>query len=276
MPAPRPPLLCRLLDRLPQAADPWQDAPDAPAGTDVTAGTGVTAGAGSTTLRPVVLVHGTAGSRGNFERIVPALRESGRPVLSVSYGHRGTGGLCDSLEEVTGHVSRIVETHGPVDLVGHSQGGLLALASSGRLDAGAVRHVVGLAADFRGVARPWFRPPEHRVLHRLDRAFSPALADQLVGSPVLREVLAHTVDSTVPVTQVITRGDWIVPRDRALALGSHDTLTGLDAHRGPLRFVTIQDRFPDARISHAVIPHHRIVGTLVVEALDAPPGAPGT
>ncbi|MDN5682801.1 triacylglycerol lipase [Corynebacterium glyciniphilum] len=259
----RPPLVGRLLDRLPQPASPWTDTED-------------------TGTRPVVLVHGTAGSRDNFEKIVPVLRETGRPVLSVSYGHRGTRELRDSLGEVVDQLAEITGRAGAVDLVGHSQGGLLALAATGILedrtggssndhndDNAVVRHVVGLAADFRGVGRPWFRPPESQILHRIDRAFLPALADQLAGSPALDDVLRHTVRTDVPVTQIITRGDRIVPEARARALVAPDPLTGLPAHPGPVQVVTIQDRFPDARISHAVIPHHRVVGTLIAEALAA-------
>lgn len=257
----RPPPVGRLLDRLPQPASPWTD-------------TGSIEDSGHTGTRPIVLVHGTAGSRDNFEKIVPVLRGTGRPVLSVSYGHRGTRGLRDSLGEVVDQLAEITGRVGAVDLVGHSQGGLLALASTAILEdrtSGGndtvVRHVVGLAADFRGVGRPWFRPPESRILHRIDQAFLPALADQLAGSPALDDVLRHTVRTDVPVTQIITRGDRIVPEARARALVAPDPLTGLPAHPGPVQVVTIQDRFPDARISHAVMPYHRIVGTLIAEAL---------
>ncbi|WP_291480448.1 alpha/beta fold hydrolase [Corynebacterium sp.] len=257
---PRPPLVGRLLDRLPQPATPWED-------------TAVPAEATGT--RPVVLVHGTAGSRDNFERIVPLLRATGRPVLSVSYGHRGTRELRDSLDEVVDQLTRITGRAGAVDLVGHSQGGLLALAATGvvqgRTGGRPVGHVVGLAADFRGVGRPWFRPPESRLLHRLDRALLPALADQLAGSPALAEVLPHTLRTDVPVTQIITRGDRIVPAARARALAAPDPLTGLPAHPGPVRVVTVQEERPDARIGHAMLPYHRIVGELVAEALTTAP-----
>ena len=257
----RPPLVGRLLDRLPQPASPWTD-------------TGSIEDSEHTGTRPIVLVHGTAGSRDNFEKNLPVLRGTGRPVLSVSYGHRGTRGLRDSLGEVVDQLAEITGRVGAVDLVGHSQGGLLALASTAiledRTNGGndtVVRHVVGLAADFRGAGRPWFRPPESRILHRIDQAFLPALADQLAGSPALDDVLRHTVRTDVPVTQIITRGDRIVPEARARALAAPDPLTGLPAHPGPVQVVTIQDRFPDARISHAVMPYHRIVGTLIAEAL---------
>ncbi|MCJ7859110.1 alpha/beta fold hydrolase [Corynebacterium kalidii] len=261
---PQPPLVGRLLDRFPQPATPWEDSPWS---------------SDSTRSTPVVLVHGTAGSRDNFQRIVPVLEDTGRPVLSVSYGHRGTGGLLASLDEVVEQLTGITGRVGRVDLVGHSQGGLLALAATGvmqgRTGRRPVGHVVGLAADFRGVGRPWFRPPESRVLHRLDQALLPALADQLVGSPALRTVLDHTLGTAVPVTQIITRGDWIVPEARARALAAADPLTGLPAHPGPVRVVGVQDRYPQARINHAVLPHHRIVGTLVAEALETPPEVTG-
>ncbi|MGO1948133.1 MAG: lipase family alpha/beta hydrolase [Mycobacteriaceae bacterium] len=256
-------MLARLLGRLPAPAAPWADSDaSAPA-------------TAAEDASPIVLVHGSAGSRNNFEESVPVIRESGRPVLSVSYGHRGTADIRWSLEEVAAQLGVLSDRFGTLDLVGHSQGGLLSLAASGILneDAGRDRigHVVGLAADFRGVARPRFLPPENPWLRRVDRAFSPSFADQLVGSEALREVLPHTGRSSVPVTQIMLRGDRIVPADRARAFAAHDPLTAMPAHRGPVRIVEFEDHYPDIPIGHATMPHRESTGRLVVQALASAP-----
>lgn len=262
-PTPRP-LLDRLIDAVPHTVTEWEDStvPD---------------GAGPAELaaapRPVVVVHGTTGSRHNFANIAPLLKEK-RPVLSVSYGYRGTGDLRTSLDQVVAQIDDVTSRHGAVDLVGHSQGGLLSLAAAGILG-DRINHVIGLAGDFRGVTRPWFRPPESRLLHRIDRALAPALADQLIGSPALAEVLGHTTGTAAPVTQIITRGDIVVPVARSTALRDDDPLSGLPAHRGPVQVVEIQDRFPDVRVNHAVMPRYREVGELIDRALTDPPQVNG-
>ncbi len=282
----QPPILSRVLSRLQAPSAPWADseitdtagrygvagASDVPGTSVAPASSGAS---GTSDHSPIVLVHGTAGSRANFEESAPVIKTSGRPVLSVSYGHRGTTDIRWSLEEVIAQLSILTDRYGSIDLVGHSQGGLLSLAASGILNEAAsaprIDHVVGLAADFRGVARPWFRPPESPLLRSIDRALCPAFADQLVGSEALAEVLPHTATSRVPVTQIITRFDRIVPADRAVAFTAFDELSGVPAHQGPTRVVEVQDHFPDAQFGHAVMPHRPVVGQLVVDALAAPP-----
>ncbi|HIW92731.1 MAG TPA: alpha/beta fold hydrolase [Candidatus Corynebacterium avicola] len=235
--------------------------------------------AASSTNSPIVLVHGTAGNRANFEESAPVIKTSGRPVLSVSYGHRGTTDIRWSLEEIVAQLTVLTDRFGSIDLVGHSQGGLLSLAASGILNGegdgddlhSRVNHVVGLAADFRGVARPWFCPPESPLFRGFDRALCPAFVDQVVGSEALAEVLPYTAESTVPVTQIITRFDRIVPADRAVAFTAFDELTGIPAHHGPTRVVEVQEQFPDAQFGHAAMPHRPLVGRMVVDALATPP-----
>ena len=122
------------------------------------------------------------------------------------------------------------------------------------------------------MARPWFRPPESPLLRSIDRALCPAFADQLVGSEALAEVLPHTATSRVPVTQIITRFDRIVPAGRAVAFTAFDELSGVPAHQGPTRVVEVQDHFPDAQFGRRRHARHRpVVGQLVVDALAAPP-----
>ncbi len=249
----QPPILSRVLSRLQAPTAPWADSEIAATDTN-------------TDTTPVVLIHGTAGNRANFEESAPVIKSSGRPVLSVSYGHRGTVDIRWSLEEIVAALTTLTDRCGSVDLVGHSQGGLLSLAASGILG-DRINHVIGLAADFRGVARPWFRPPESPLLRRIDRAVSPAFADQLIGSEALAGVLPHTADSSVPVTQIYTRYDRIVPADRALAFIGDDEVTGIPAHRGPVRAVAVQEHYPDAQVGHAALPHRGYVGSIVVDAL---------
>lgn len=239
----RVPRIGRLLDRLPD--DAWEESPHRrpyPRSDDPS-------------TRPVVLVHGAAGSRSNFTGVVPALRAAGHPVLSVSYGHHGTTGLRTSFTRVRALLTGIVADAGRVDLVGHSQGGLIALAASGTPDLrGKVGRVVGIAGSFRGVCRPRFLPA------RLPLPV-PAWSDNLVGSPALAAVLDYTRRSTVPVVQVLSTADRIVPVDRARAFLSDDPVSGVPAHRGPVRVLTVTGT------AHENLPYSREVGELVAGVL---------
>lgn len=209
--------------------------------------------------RPVVLIHGAAGSRGNFAGVVPALRAAGRPVLSVSYGRHGTRRLRSNFDEVRLLLGGIVQDAGAVDLVGHSQGGLIALAASGTPElVGKVGRVVGIAGNFRGSDRP----------RRLPLWPVPAWATNLVGSRDLADLLIYARRSMVPVTQLISPADRVIPADRLRAVAVDDPLTGTPAHRGPVDIVTVPGDAAHPAPLHSQLPYSPVVGRLVAAALE--------
>lgn len=205
--------------------------------------------------RPVVLVHGAVGSRSNFTGVAAALRDAGHPVLSVSYGHHGTMPLRRNFTEVREKLANIVADAGTVDLVGHSQGGLLALAASGTPELrGKVGRLIGLGADFRGVTG--FRrimPLAYRVV--------PAWRGHLADAPELASLMLYADRSTVPVTQILTTADRYIPVDRARAFTVQDAASGTPAHRGPTAVIAVDG------IAHENLPCSRRVGELVAGAL---------
>jgi pimeloyl-ACP methyl ester carboxylesterase len=82
---------------------------------------------------PLVLIHGFSGSAHDFALHIPTLAED-RRVLAID--HRGHGRSTNSLDEATYTVDHILddvidwlaeEVDGPVDLLGHSMGGRVAL-----------------------------------------------------------------------------------------------------------------------------------------------------
>lgn len=229
--------------------------------------------------RPVVVVHGTVGGRGNFNRLVPYLRSTydgrTRRVFSVSYGDNGTKALNGSIEEIEDQLLELHElTRSPTfDLVAHSQGGLLSLAVASRPRAGRfVHHIVGLGADFRGVRMPWSgRPSGDAALRIVDALAGPAFAQQIVGSPELTAVLHQTATCTVPVTQIATKYDRTVPLEAAFALADDNEWTGTPAHPGPLRLILVQRYYPDLEVAHNMLVRNRKVAGLVKHALEHPP-----
>ncbi|WOX20604.1 esterase/lipase family protein [Streptomyces solicathayae] len=83
--------------------------------------------------RPVVLVHGTFENRyANWAGLAPKLKRAGYCVFALDYGGAtgpfvGTGDIAASARELAAFVDRVRAATGAakVDLVGHSQGGMM-------------------------------------------------------------------------------------------------------------------------------------------------------
>src|SRR3954468_2010895 len=87
--------------------------------------------------RPVVLVHGTFADRSNsWQALSPLLKNNGWCVFALDYGsYAGSGaiggygarGIRNSAEELSAFVARVLAATGAsqVDIVGHSQGGMM-------------------------------------------------------------------------------------------------------------------------------------------------------
>lgn len=115
---------------------------------------------------PVILIHGTAGSgTTNWFTLAPFLIQRGFSVFTLTYGALSDakfplselGGLRDiaehSVPEVAEFVDKVLDATGAeqVDLVGHSQGCVVAGAVAKHARPGKVRKVVSLASPWHGV-----------------------------------------------------------------------------------------------------------------------------
>src|SRR5919197_4093034 len=73
---------------------------------------------------PVILVHGTFGDMTvSWNSVAPALESRGFCVWALDYGHRGTGEIDRSADQVVAFIDKVRATTGAakVALVGHSQ-----------------------------------------------------------------------------------------------------------------------------------------------------------
>ncbi|PVY34437.1 lipase (class 2) [Williamsia muralis] len=170
--------------------------------------------------RPVVLVHGTwADMATTWKTLSPALKAEGYCVFALNYGTRAPGTLQNLLDLVGGDtiersarslgdfVSRVRTATGAaqVDVVGHSQGALVArsyLKSGGGSDAvsperNIVRTLVSLAGTNQGtsfninqqlgaIAEMLGIP----VVTLAAATVGPSYIEQMAGSPFLRELAA--------------------------------------------------------------------------------------
>lgn len=167
---------------------------------------------------PIVTVHGLWNRGPEAWLLRRRLRRlTGRPVVQFRYPSvvRGFSQNADRL------AASIEQGPGPVDLVGHSLGGLLAMEAVRRVSPGAVRRVVLLAAPVRGSASA------RRLI-----SVSPG-GRRAVGEST--EALVRGVDLTIPsgVEVGMIAGSGAVGMGRLLGAmrGIHDGTVELEETR---------------------------------------------
>jgi triacylglycerol esterase/lipase EstA (alpha/beta hydrolase family) len=176
--------------------------------------------------RPVVLVHGTfADMSDSWQALSPLLKNNGWCVFALNYGSYagsgalgiyGTGEIRNSAKELSAFVDKVLGATGAgeVDLVGHSQGGMMPRYYLKFLGgASKVNTLVGLSpsnhgttVDGIGLLARFFPGGE-----QFTGALCPACEEQIVGSAFLAEL--NSGGDTVPgveYTVIQTRYDQVV------------------------------------------------------------------
>jgi triacylglycerol esterase/lipase EstA (alpha/beta hydrolase family) len=190
-----------------------------------TSSVGVVAGANNFACQPsqahpfpVVLVHGTFGDAGNWATLSPQLADAGFCVFALNYGCQNaqqvicaTGPIEESAGQLSGFVDQVLAATraSKVDIVGHSQGGMMPRFYMRFLGgASKVHRLVGLAPSNHGTTVDG--------LQALAAATSgvtncDACAEQLAGSAFLANLNAG--GDTLPgvrYTVIETRFDEVV------------------------------------------------------------------
>ncbi|MFF7072483.1 esterase/lipase family protein [Streptomyces pseudovenezuelae] len=222
--------------------------------------------------RPVVLVHGTfANSVDNWLALAPYLENRDYCVFSFDYGQLsgvplfyGLGPIDKSAEQLKTFVDKVLAATGApeTDLVGHSQGGLMPRYYFRFLGGAAkVNALVGIAPDNHGTTLSGITNllPYFPGVQDLLTTNTPALADQVVGSPFLTKL--NEGGDTVPgvkYTVLATRYDEVVTPYRS------QFLSGSGVHN-----VLLQDLCPLDLSEHVAIGlFDRIAFHEVANALD--------
>ncbi|MGV9254476.1 esterase/lipase family protein [Streptomyces sp. NPDC003697] len=222
--------------------------------------------------RPVVLVHGTFGNGvDNWLSLAPYLTDRGYCVFSLDYGQLpgvpvfyGLGPIDKSAQQLSVFVDKVIAATGAaeVDIVGHSQGGMMPRHYLKFLGGAAkVNALVGIAPDNHGTTLggltkllPYF-PGAADLL----TAATPGLADQVAGSAFLTRL--NEGGDTVPgvrYTVIATAYDEVVTPYRSQFLSGAD-----------VRNVLLQDLCPVDLSEHVVIGlFDRIAFHEVANALD--------
>ena len=160
----------------------------------------------ASTTRPVLLVHGFAGTKSSWSLVAHTLSAQGLTVEAMSYPPLGTS-VEQLAERLVAEVERILRRTGAdkVHPVGHSLGGVvIAQAIADRRLSGRVDTVITLGSPFGG--SPWAG-----VLPFVEivRALRP-------GSPVLRRVASAPMPAGVRWLSVTAALDIIVPGLRSV------------------------------------------------------------
>ena len=223
--------------------------------------------------RPVVLVHGTFGDMSDsWQALSPLLVDNGYCVFAFNYGSAngsgdlgiyGVGDVANSAVQLSGFVDRVLAATGAgqVDIVGHSQGGMMPRYYLKFLGGAAkVGALVGLAPSNHGTTLNGlstlaaFFPGADAFLGTV----CSACAEQEAGSSFLPSLNAggDTVPS-VQYTVIESRYDEVVtPYTSAFLSGPNVTN------------VLLQDQCPVDYGEHLSMPYDHIADADVLNALD--------
>ncbi|MEB3370254.1 esterase/lipase family protein [Saccharopolyspora mangrovi] len=214
--------------------------------------------------RPVVLVHGTFENMAkNWSVLAPQIEQAGYCVFALDYGNNATGRIENSAQELSSFVDQVLAATGArqVDLVGHSQGGMMPrhyLKSLGGADK--TGELIGIVPSNYGTTTPLTNPTG---------VVCEACAQQTQGSPFLTELNDGDDTPDGPDHTVITtRYDEVVT-----------PYTNAFLHDGPaedLANITVQDQCPNNLMEHDQSPNDVVVAQWVLHALDREgPADPG-
>ncbi|HEY6731764.1 MAG TPA: alpha/beta fold hydrolase [Solirubrobacterales bacterium] len=223
--------------------------------------------------RPVILVHGTFADRSNsWQAISPLLKNNGYCVFALNYGAYsgsnaigvyGVGDIPNSAAELDAFVDQVLAATGAaeVDLVGHSQGGMMPRYYLKHLGGAAeVNALVGLSPSNHGTTLLGlftladFFPGSSEFTG----ALCPACEQQRAGSPFITAL--NSGGETVPgveYTVIQTRYDQVVtPYTSAFLSGPN------------VRNILLQNQCLLDLGDHLSMPYDHIVGADILTALD--------
>ncbi|MBO0653442.1 alpha/beta fold hydrolase [Streptomyces triculaminicus] len=225
------------LDIPPKGANDWSCKPD------------------SAHPQPVVLVNGTFKLMAeNWAKLSPALKNAGYCVFAFNYGHLETDPIPQAAAELSDFVEAVRGATGAekVDIVGHSQGGMMPryyvkfLGGAAKVD-----DLVGIVPSNHGTKNPLAIPAGW--------TFCPSCVDQQVGSDLLKKLNEGDETPAGPdYTVITTRYDEVViPYTSALLTGPAEHLTNL----------VLQDKCPLDLYMHDQATKDPVVAQWVLNAL---------
>ena len=159
--------------------------------------------------RPVLLLHGFFSTRRTFDVLERRLRRDGYGVFSLNLGGLrrayNTRGIDDLADLVRAKVERVYAHHpglGPLTIVGHSKGGVVAAYYVKKMGGWRrARAVVTLGAPFHGTPRAWLGLPIALL--------APSIPQLLPGSAFLRRLHDGRWPPQVRLTSIWSKRDTL-------------------------------------------------------------------
>jgi triacylglycerol lipase len=157
--------------------------------------------------QPVVLVHGTFADMTSFAALSPAIRLNGYCVFALDLPKRATGSIAAAAAVLAEFVDRVLAATGApkVDIVGHSQGGMLPRYYVKKLGGlTKVDDLVGLSPSNHGTIVA-------SLVDKLVLPFCQACSEQAYNSTFLK-ALNQAPEAPAPVdyTNITTAWDLVV------------------------------------------------------------------
>jgi triacylglycerol lipase len=157
--------------------------------------------------RPVLLLHGFFSTRRTLDILEARLRRDGYGVISLNLGGLrrayNTRGIDDLADYVRAKVERVYAHHptmGPLTIIGHSKGGLVAAFYVKKMGGWRrARAVVMLGTPFHGTPMAWLGLPVALL--------APSLVQLLPGSRFLRRLHEGRWPPQVRLTSIWSRND---------------------------------------------------------------------
>ncbi|HEY5052450.1 MAG TPA: alpha/beta fold hydrolase [Solirubrobacterales bacterium] len=223
--------------------------------------------------RPVVLVHGTfADMSDSWQALSPLLADKGYCVFALNYGaYAGSeaagvyavGDIAESAAQLSSFVDRVLAATGAgkVDLVGHSQGGMMPRYYIKRLGGAAKVHaLVGLAPSNHGTTLNGIFTLSQQLpgAGAFTGSLCPACEEQSAGSAFITDLNAGAETAPgVDYTVIESRYDEVVtPYTSAFLSGPGVTN------------ITLQSQCPLDLGDHLSMPYDHIADRDVLNALD--------
>ncbi|HKO29402.1 MAG TPA: alpha/beta fold hydrolase [Solirubrobacteraceae bacterium] len=213
---------------------------------------------------PVVLVPGLSGSSGrDYQAAAPLLANNGYCVFAYDFSDNGFESNVDAAAGLSSFVDRVLASTGAskVDLVGHSQGGMMPryylafLGGASKVGTLAAISPVSHGTTLFGVGTlvQQVAPAESTVSDHC-----PACSEDTAGSPFMQQL--NAAGDTVPgvrYTVIGTRYDEIItPNDSQYLSGRHVTN------------IVLQDQCPVDAVDHLASSYDSIALQDVLNALD--------
>lgn len=223
---------------------------------------------------PVICVHGTGTTKGDWMELGADLREDGFAVFAPDFGNRATDSIAESADQLGAYIGAVLTVTGAdqVILIGHSQGGTLCRYWMRLLDgASKVRHLVCVSVPnhgttLGGIVSPLVRTAmAENIMSSLVRSwFGDSGFEQVTGHETIESINAGgDLEPGVSYTCIATRGDTVIqPPETCFLYPEED-----DPEPERVNNIWLQSIHPRAMLLHNEMPQDERVRGVIREEL---------